>query len=108
MSLIFSKNTTKQISTQFRTYGEYDKNPREKYLELPSFVGQLRKRVFVNIKTKVCQKLNFWKEQLLSQGGKEVVLFKVVTLVIPTCVTSYFMLLINLTIEIENLMAKFW
>lgn len=44
-----------------------------------------------NIKTKLWQWLQTWKEKLLSQGGKEA-LFKVVTLTIPMFAMSCFMI----------------
>lgn len=51
-------------------------------------------------------KLQGWKEHLLSQGGKEVLL-KVVALAIPYLM-SYFLLPNQLIKELESLMAKFW
>lgn len=42
----------------------------EKYLGFPPLVGRSRKKTFTEIKTKLWQKLQVWKEKL-SQGGKE-------------------------------------
>ena len=49
----------------------------EKYLELLALVGQAKKQSFVYIKERVWKKLQGWKEKILSQAGREV-LIKVV------------------------------
>lgn len=48
-----------------------------------------------------------WKEKLLSQGGKEILL-KVIALAIPMHAMSCFKLLITLCSKLENLMSNFW
>ena len=49
----------------------------EKYLGLPTLVGHAKKQSFVYIRERVWRKLQGWKEKLLSQAGREV-LIKVV------------------------------
>lgn len=69
---MFSKNTKPQDQQAIRElWGVKQENPHEKCLGLPSFVGQSWKSAFRDIKTKLWQKLNCWKEQLLSQSGKK-------------------------------------
>ena len=66
------------------------------------------KRASLNyIKERVWNKLQGWKEQLLSQVGREVLL-KVVVQAIPTFAMSCFKLLVGLCHDIEMLIRKFW
>ena len=79
----------------------------EKYLGLPALVGCAKKQSFVYIKERVWRKLWGWKEKLLSQVGREV-LIKVVIQAIPTYTISYFKLPKGLIKELETLIRKFW
>lgn len=79
----------------------------EKYLDLPSLIGKLRTKTFLDIKNKVMHMLQGWKEWLLSQGGKEI-LIKAMALAILTHSMSCFLLPKLLLTELESLMAKFW
>ena len=74
----------------------------ERYLGLSAVVGR-RKNVILNyIKDRVWGKLQGWKEKILSQAGKEVLLNALVQ-VIPTFAISFFLLLIGLCQYIEML-----
>lgn len=79
----------------------------EKYLGLPSSVGRNKKNTFKEIKEKFAKKLAGWKEKLLSQAGKEV-LIKAVTQAIPTYSMSYFKIPDSLCEEITSLIRNFW
>ena len=48
-----------------------------------------------------------WKEKLLSQAGKEVII-KAVVQSIPTYLISVFKLLVGLRKDIEAMIQKFW
>lgn len=79
----------------------------KKYLGFLPMVGRSRKKNFSKIKTKLWQRLQVWKEKLLSQGGKEVLL-KVVALALPMHAMSCFRLPLTLCSELESLIANFW
>ena len=79
----------------------------EKYLGLPSFIGQKKKESFDNTKQRVWKKLQGWEGKLLSQAGREV-LIKVVAQALPTYTMSCFKLLIGLCHDIEALIKKFF
>ncbi|XP_075665535.1 uncharacterized protein LOC142635224 [Castanea sativa] len=79
----------------------------EKYLGLPAVVGRKRKASLNYIKERVWNKLQGWKERLLSQAGREVLL-KAVMQVIPTYAMSCFKLPVALCEDIEKLIRKFW
>ena len=70
-------------------------------------VGRKKKASLNFIKDRVWGKLQGWKEKLLSQAGKEVLL-KAVVQAIPTFAMSCFRLPIGLCQDIEMLIWKFW
>ncbi|XP_042962497.1 uncharacterized protein LOC122296769 [Carya illinoinensis] len=107
-SMVFSKNvssTTKAEIMQF--WGVQQQQNYDKYLGLPPMLGRGKHQAFFGLQNKVWTKLQGWKEKLLSQGGKEV-LIKVVTLSIPTYTMSCFKLPASLCSKLESLIARFW
>ena len=46
----------------------------EIYLGLPSLIGKSKKNTFAQLKQKLASKLAGWKEKLLSNAGKEVLI----------------------------------
>jgi hypothetical protein len=70
-------------------FGTSPTNQFEKYLGLPPVVGRAKRRAFNEIKDRVGRKLQGWKEKLLSQAGREV-LIKAVIQAIPTYAMSCF------------------
>ena len=67
----------------------------EKYLRIPTIEGRNKKASLNYIKERVWNKLQDWKEKLLSQAGKEILL-KGVVQAIPTFVMSCFKLSLDL------------
>ncbi|XP_042944649.1 uncharacterized protein LOC122278535 [Carya illinoinensis] len=107
-AMVLSTNVNPQLQQEIMaSWGIQQAQKYEKYLGLPSVVGRSKKSAFANIKSRVWKKLQGWKERLLSQGGKEV-LIKAVALSIPSYSMSCFKLPESLCKELENMMAKFW
>ena len=79
---------------------------QETYLGLPSLVGRSKKHTFRALKEKLDNKLSSWKEKLLSQAGKEV-LMKAVAQAIPTYTMSVFKLPNSLCDELAGMIQKF-
>lgn len=79
----------------------------EKYLGLPTLMGRNKKASLRFIKERVWTKLQGWKEQLLSQAGREIFL-KAVVQAIPTFAMSCFKVPITLCNDIEQLIRKFY
>ena len=69
--------------------------------------GRDKKQSFIYLKERVWQKLQGWKEKILSHAGREV-LIKSVIQAIPTNTMSYFKLPKGLIKEFEVLIRKFW
>ncbi|XP_035542108.1 uncharacterized mitochondrial protein AtMg00310-like [Juglans regia] len=86
-------------STQLQHY--------DKYLGLPTMVGRSKSRAFAGIKHKVWLKLQGWKGNMFSQGGKEILL-KAVAMAIPSYAMSCFKLPPRLCSNIESMMARYW
>ena len=81
------------------------KRQHEKYLGLPSLVRCGKNHCFAHIKDKMWHKLHDWKEKLLSQPNKEV-LIKVVVQAIPNYSMSCFRLSVGLCWEIEGMICS--
>jgi hypothetical protein len=70
-------------------------------------VGRSKVQTFDAIKSQVLHKLDGWKEKLLSQAGKEV-LIKVVAQAIPLYYMSVFLLPTSLCRELNVMMNQYW
>jgi len=79
----------------------------ERYLGLPVFVGQSRKKVFSYLKDRVWKHILGWKEKMLSRAGKEV-LIKAVAQAIPTFAMGCFDITKDLCDQISTMICKYW
>jgi hypothetical protein len=94
-TLLFSKSTPRHIQNDiYGMLGLPVIRQYEKYLGLPSFVGRAKYSSFVQIKERVWSKLKGWKEKLISQAGREI-LIKSVAQTLPTYAMNCFVYLIT-------------
>ena len=108
MKIFFSKAVTEERKEEiFNFLGVEEVKEYEKYLGLPVVVRKNKRASLNYIKERVWNKLQGWKEQLLSQVGREVLL-KAVVQAIPTFAMSCFKLSVGLCHDIEMLIGKFW
>lgn len=77
-----------------------------RYLGLPSFVEHSRNATFYDLKEEAWNKLQGWKEQLLSQVGREI-LIKVVVQALSTYSMSHFMLQKSFSRKLQGMFARF-
>ena len=70
-------------------------------------MGRQKKACFNQIKERIWNKMQGWKERLLSQFGKEVMI-KAVIQSIPTYSMNVFRLPLGLIKDIESMIRKFW
>ncbi|KAJ0095077.1 hypothetical protein Patl1_15891 [Pistacia atlantica] len=104
--MVFSGNVPRGVQEGIKElWGNSYVQQYEKYLGLPPIVGRSRANAFRSIKQRFWQKLQAWKEKLLSQGVKEVLL-KAVALSIPSYSMSCFLLPSSLCAELEGMMAR--
>ena len=74
-TLFFSRNTLEEVQQEIKLLlGVLAIKHYEKYLGLSSFVGRQKKACFNQIKEQIWAKMQGWKEKLLSQAGKEVMI----------------------------------
>jgi hypothetical protein len=107
-SIFFSKRCPAAIKESVKM--ELDVNREtlsEKYLGMPSGVGRSKNGAFKYLKDKVWKKVLGWLEQLLSVGGKEI-LIKSVAQAVPTFSMSCFKLPQGLCDHINAMLRKFW
>ena len=94
--LFFSTNTQEDIKNRVKDLvGVEVVTQYEKYLGMPSFVGRAKKETFSYIRERVWHKIQGWKEKLLSQAGREI-LIKAVIQAMPTFTMGCFKLPKNL------------
>ena len=79
----------------------------EKYLGIPTLVGQSRHDTFAFIKDRLSKKLTGWRSKLLSAAGREILL-KVVAQAMPLYTMNNYLLPQNLIQELHQLCARFW
>ena len=104
----FSSNTHPEVQEAIKTFLGIPAIQRyEQYLGLPFLVGLAKKKSFSLIKERIWKKLKGWKEKLLSQVGREI-LIKAVIQAIPTYTMSCLKLPKGLIRDIETLIRKFW
>ena len=107
-TIFFSKSTKVESRNQIKlALGVPEIIQYEKYLGLPLLVGRNKKASFNYIKERIWKKLQGWKEKLLFQAIREI-LIKAVVQAIPTYTMSCFKLPIGLCSEIESLIRTFW
>ncbi|KAK9733301.1 hypothetical protein RND81_04G058600 [Saponaria officinalis] len=104
----FSKKVPSNVREEIKNIlqaQEVDKY--EKYLGLPTIIGNKKKAIFASLKDRIWKKVCGWKEKMLSMSGKEV-LIKAVTQSISTYLMSLFHIPEGVIDEIHAAMAKFW
>ncbi|XP_042980012.1 uncharacterized protein LOC122310200 [Carya illinoinensis] len=79
----------------------------DKYLGLPSYVGRNKQKAFSSLLDKVKGKMSNWKVNMLSQGGKEILL-KSVLQAIPTYSMGIFLLPKVILRRLNQLLQSFW
>ena len=107
-TLFFSKATLEKRKLEIiEKLGVSEVKEYERYLGLPAVVGRNKKASLNYFKERVWTKLQGWKEKLISQVGRDVLL-KAVVQAILTFVMGCFKLPFGLLNDIEMIIRKFW
>lgn len=100
MTIFFGKSISLETREHIKEeLGVPEIRKYEKYLGLPSLVGRNKKASFNYIKEWIWRKIQGWKEKLLSQARREI-LIKVVVQAFPIYTMSCFKLLEGLCTKI--------
>lgn len=78
-----------------------------KYLGVPIAWGRSKKEIVYRIVDRVTKKWSGWKENFLSNAGKEILL-KLVIKVIPTYIMGLYKFPAHNIQRLKSIMAKFW
>lgn len=73
-SILFSKNTKPWQKEEVRNILHISEGFKGTYLGLPVYIGKERAKTFQYLKDKVWNKIEGWKEKLLSKAGKEILI----------------------------------
>lgn len=107
-AMFFSKNTGPTLKSELSALMAIPvRADLGRYLGLPAEIGKSKTELFNYIKDKVLMSLAGWKEKLINQAGKEVLLLSV-ALALPTYTMTCFRLPEGLCHQIEAAMARFW
>lgn len=107
-SLFFSPNTSRDTQCKvLDIIGVEGLQSHEKYLGLAALNGRSRKQILNYLVGNVRRKISGWKENVLSQAGREV-LIKSVAQAMPTYAMSCFKLPYGVLESIKSLVRKFW
>lgn len=106
--IFFSSNCSEEIQDQLKNYiGVRAVSSMEKYLGLPTMVGQKKKEALQRIYDSLRIIVNGWGSQMLSQWGKKVFI-KAVLHAIPTYSMSSVLLPKPMCADMEKIMNQFW
>uniref|UniRef100_A0A2N9F4S2 Reverse transcriptase domain-containing protein n=1 Tax=Fagus sylvatica TaxID=28930 RepID=A0A2N9F4S2_FAGSY len=107
-TLFFSASTTAETQEEIKNALQLPVIKQyETYLGLPSMVGRSKYASFTLLKERMWRKVQGWKEKLLTQAGKEV-LIKAILQAIPTYTMHCFKLPKKLCSELEGIIRNFW
>jgi hypothetical protein len=107
-SIFFSPNTNVLIRAEVCQALHIDTEAiSDKYLGLPAIVGADRSDCFLHFVERIIQRINEWKEKLLSIGGKEILL-KAVAQAIPVYAMSVFQIPKGVCKRMMDAISQFW
>jgi hypothetical protein len=106
--IFFSPNTNALLRAEICEALHIDTEAlSDKYLGLPTLVGAERSDCFEHLIERIIQRINGWKEKLLSIGGKEILL-KEVAQAISVYSMSVFLIPKGVCKKMMDAIAKFW
>ncbi|WVZ85380.1 LOW QUALITY PROTEIN: hypothetical protein U9M48_032316, partial [Paspalum notatum var. saurae] len=106
-AVMFSPNTDSNVKEEMIRVLQIEKETmNERYLGLPVYVGG-KNKVFQFLKEKIWQRIQGWKEKLLSKASKEI-LIKAVAQAIPTYAMASFDITKGVCEQISSMTCRYW
>jgi hypothetical protein len=107
-SIFFSPNTNVLVRAEIcETLHIVSEALSDKYLGLPALVGADKSDCFEHFIDRIIQKINGWKEKLLSIGGKEILL-KAVAQAVSVYAMSVFLIPKGVCKRMMDAISQFW
>ncbi|XP_060961042.1 uncharacterized protein LOC133031536 [Cannabis sativa] len=107
-SIFFSANIVNEVRQHLCfMLGVNEAGDDSTYLGLPNIVGRNKTALLGFLKDKMRKKIQGWEERLLSRARKEL-LIKIVAQSLPSYAMNVFLLPVETSNEMEQLMCKFW
>ncbi|BFG15867.1 hypothetical protein CerSpe_021410 [Prunus speciosa] len=107
-TLFFSPHTPMQLRESLcNIFGMPEVEDPGNYLGLPTIWGRAKRNALSYIKDRILAKVDGWKQQLLSQAGREV-LIKAVAQAVPAYPMNIFLFPLTFCKEVDSILAKFW
>jgi hypothetical protein len=107
-SIYFSPNTLSIMRAEICETLHIDTEAlSDKYLGLPALVGADRSDCFIHFIERIIQRINGWKEKILSIGGNEILL-KAIAQAIPVYAMSVFLIPKGICKKMMDIIAHFW
>ena len=107
-AIMFSPNTRSDVrESVMRALSIRKETMNERYLGLPVYVGSNKSKVFAYMKERIWSRIQGWKEKILSQTGKDI-LIKVVAQAIPTFAMGCFDITKEICNQISTLICGYW
>lgn len=107
-AILFSRNTKAEDKSELMNQlGISKEGFSGKYLGLPVYIGKSKAKAFQYLKEKIWNKLQGWKEKMLSKAGKEI-LIKAAAQAIPVYAMACFDLTKTLCDDISTMIGQYW
>jgi hypothetical protein len=107
-AIMFSKNTSAGCKSAVTLQlGINRESFNDKYPGLPIHVGNNKAQIFNYLKERVWQRIQGWKEKLLSNAGKEIMI-KAVAQAIPTYAMGCFDITKEICDQISRQICRYW
>uniref|UniRef100_A0A0A9E3E3 Reverse transcriptase domain-containing protein n=1 Tax=Arundo donax TaxID=35708 RepID=A0A0A9E3E3_ARUDO len=107
-AVMFSRNTKANRRDSIkRTLAMTSEMVNEKYLGLPVYVSHSKKKAFQYLKDRIWNRIQGWREKLLSKARKEI-LIKAVAQAIPTYAMACFDLTKSFRDDASAMICRYW
>lgn len=107
-AIMFSKNTMPPQRQQVRqALNLQAETANKRYLGLPVYISHSKCKAFEYIRDRIWNRIQGWKEKLLSKAGKEI-LIKAVAQAIPTYAMACFDLTKNFCDQVSSMICQYW